>query len=196
MARVQGFAFTIFDDTDQAALDKVAPVYDLFHERGLRTTNRSGLLMRMGRGLRGGVTCEDPGYLAWTLDLRARGFEIGYHGATSVTSTRDRAVAGIERFRAIYGHYPQSMSNHKDNIDSIYWGADRLSGGYPVSAYNLMTRFRRSGYSRGHREGDPHFWGDVCQATIRYVRNFTFSDIAHAGRLPRDALITIPNGLM
>ena len=40
-----------------------------------------------------------------------------------------------------------------------------------------MTHNSRSGAFRGHLEGDPLFWGDICLAKIRYVRNFTYSDI-------------------
>ena len=30
---------------------------------------------------------------------------------------------------------------------------------------------------RGHVEGDPLFWGDLCRDRVRYVRNFTFADV-------------------
>jgi hypothetical protein len=170
------FAFTIFDDTDLATLENVVPVYDVLHELGLRTTKSVWPLKGGGTPRIRGLTCEDPDYLAWTLALQVRGFEIGYHGATYVTASRALVSQAIERFRGIYGHYPLSMANHSGCAESIYWGADRVSGVNRL-AYNVMTRFSRSGTFKGHREGDPLFWGDICQAKVRYVRNFTYSDI-------------------
>jgi hypothetical protein len=40
-----------------------------------------------------------------------------------------------------------------------------------------MTHNSRNNTFRGHRDGDPLFWGDICKAKIRYVRNFTYRDI-------------------
>lgn len=176
MARGKAFAFTIFDDTDLATLENVAPVYELLRRLGLRTTKSVWALKGDGTPRIGGLTCEDPDYLAWTLELQASGFEIGSHGGTYVTSPRDQVIHSMERFRELYGHYPLSLANHSGCAESIYWGADRVSGVNRL-AYNVMTRFSRRGAFRGHREGDPLFWGDVCQAKVRYVRNFTYADI-------------------
>ncbi len=170
------FAFTIFDDTDSATVELVRPVYDVLDNLGLRTTKSVWPLRGEGSPAFSGSTCEDPEYLAWTLGLQARGFEIGYHGATFVTSPRERVIAAIERFNDLYGHYPYSMANHLACGESIYWGADRVTGLNRL-VYNLLTRFRGSGRFRGHREGDPLFWGDICEEKIRYVRNFTFRGI-------------------
>lgn len=170
------FAFTVFDDTDGATVENVAPIYDFLTAIGLRTTKSVWPIAAKGLPAIGGATCEDPDYVAWTLDLQARGFEIGYHGASYITSPRDAALRAIERFRALYGHYPLSMANHADCEDSMYWGSDRVSGANRV-VYNLLTRFTRRGVFRGHREGDPLFWGDVCRDRVRYVRNFTYHDI-------------------
>jgi len=170
------FAFTVFDDTDLATLENVAPVYELLGDLGLRTTKSVWPLKGDGTPRIGGLTCEAPDYLAWTLALQARGFEIGYHGATYLTASRDLVSRAMERFRDIYGHYPLSLANHSGCAESIYWGADRVSGVNRL-VYNLMTRYSRSGVFRGHLEGDPLFWGDICQAKVRYVRNFTYRDI-------------------
>jgi hypothetical protein len=170
------FAFTIFDDTDLASLQRLAPVYSMLNDLGLRTTKSVWAVKGEGHPGVGGATCEDPEYLAWTLALQAHGFEIGSHGATYMTSTRARIVESLERFRTIYGHDPQSLANHTGCAESIYWGPDRVSGIHRL-AYNILTRFDRSDLFRGHREGDPLFWGDICRARVRYVRNFTFNDI-------------------
>lgn len=170
------FAFTIFDDTDNATVERVGPVYGLLDGLGLRATKSIWPLKGEGTPAIGGATCEDPDYLAWTLTLQAKGFEIGYHGATYVTSPRGRVIEAVERFRALYGHYPLSMANHAGCAESIYWGADRVTG-INRFGYNLLTGYKRNGVFRGHCEGDPLFWGDVCKAKVRYVRNFTFADI-------------------
>jgi hypothetical protein len=172
----KSFAFTIFDDTDLATVENVAPVYELLDRLGLRTTKSVWPVKGEGTPPLSGATSEDPKYLAWTLELQRRGFEIGYHGATFVTSPRTRVVEAIERFHTLYGHYPRSMSNHAGCEESIYWGPDRLSGANRV-AYNVLTGFRRTGVFRGHWQGDPLFWGDICRDRIRYVRNFQYSAI-------------------
>lgn len=170
------FAFTVFDDTDNATVERVGPVYDFLESLGLCATKSVWPLKGEGTPTVGGTTCEEPDYLAWTQGLQARGFEIGYHGASYVTSPRERVIVAIERFREFYGHYPLSMANHTGCAESIYWGTDRITGVNRLW-YNLLTRFKRNGTFRGHREGDPLFWGDVCKAKVRYVRNFTFTDI-------------------
>jgi hypothetical protein len=170
------FAFTIFDDTDLATVENVGPVYALFDELGLRTTKSVWAIKGDGTPNVGGLTCEDPAYLAWTLDLQARGFEIASHGATYATCPRESVARSLERFRELYGHYPVSLANHTGCRESIYWGEDRVSSLNRL-AYTAMTGFRRRGMFRGHREGDPLFWGDLCRARVRYVRNFTFAEI-------------------
>jgi len=49
--------------------------------------------------------------------------------------------------------------------------------GTPRLVYDLLTFYSRHGFSRGHVEGDRHFWGDLCRRWIKYVRNFVFADI-------------------
>ncbi len=172
----KAFAFTIFDDTDNATVANVGPVYDLLTDLGMRTTKSVWAIAAEGVPRIGGATCDDPDYLAWTLRLQALGFEIGSHGASPGTTRRENVIRSMDQFAALYGHDPKSFANHSGCFESIYWGEDRI-GGVSKLAYNLMTGFRRRGMFRGHREGDPLFWGDLCQARVRYVRNFTYADI-------------------
>jgi hypothetical protein len=172
----KAFAFTVFDDTDLATVENVAPVYESLGTLGLRTTKSVWAIRGAGTPVIGGSTGDDPEYLAWTRDLQAGGFEIASHGATYVTSPRDVVIRSLERFRELYGHYPVSLANHSGCADSIYWGPDRVTGVNRL-AYNVLTRFSRDGVFMGHREGDPLFWGDICRSTVKYVRNFTFRDI-------------------
>lgn len=168
------FAFTVFDDTDLATVENVPPVYGFLTDCGFRTTKSVWPLD--GKTLKGqGATCEDQSYLEWLLSVQARGFEIGFHGATSHSSLREDTVRGMERFKELFGHYPFSITNHFGCRESIYWGSYRLTG-FNRFIYNLVTVSRRNGF-RGHIEEDPHFWGDICRERVKYVRNFTFPHI-------------------
>ena len=122
------FAFTVFDDTDLSTLENVSPVYKFLEDLGFRTTKSVWSVRGAGTPQIGGTTCEDPDYLAWTLELQASGFAIGSHGATYLTASRDLVDRSIERFREMYGHYPLAMANHAGCAESIYWGPDRVSG--------------------------------------------------------------------
>ena len=172
----RAFAFTVFDDTDNATVQNVGPVYDLLDDLGVRTTKSVWAMAGGGVPDIGGPTCDVPAYRDWTLRLQAAGFEIGSHGATPSTSPREVVARSLARFRDIFGHDPDALANHAECRESIYWGEDRV-GGTSRLAYNLMTGFRRRGVFRGHREGDPLFWGDMCRQRIRYVRNFTYPGV-------------------
>lgn len=170
------FAFTIFDDTDLATEDNVRRVYDLLEDLGFRTTKSVWPLGGTERSAPWGSTCEDPRYLEWIYRLRDAGFEIGYHLAAHRSSTRSETLRGIERFRELFGQDPWIMANHADCVESMYWGNSRLTG-MNEAMYNVLTRFHNRDRFKGHVEGDPHFWGDICRDRIRYVRNFVFSGI-------------------
>jgi hypothetical protein len=172
----RAFAFSIFDDTDNATVDNVGPVYSLLRDLGLRTTKSVWATAGEGVPHIGGATCDDTRYREWTLELQAAGFEIGSHGASPATSPRQVVVRSLQRFRDIYGRDPDTLANHSGCLESIYWGEDRVSGAARL-AYNMMTGFQRRGLFRGHREGDPLFWGDLCRDRVRYVRNFTYAGV-------------------
>jgi hypothetical protein len=170
------FAFTVFDDTDRGTLDNLSPVYTLLSDLGFRTTKSVWPIAGRRTALIPGATCEEPGYRKWTLELQARGFEIGYHNATFHSSTRIETELALDRFREIYGAYPRTAANHAENAEAIYWGPDRLTGSLR-HGYSLLRELRGAERFRGHVSGDIHFWGDLCKETIKYVRNFVFNDI-------------------
>jgi hypothetical protein len=66
--------------------------------------------------------------------------------------------------------------NHADCRENIYWGDARLSG-WRRALYNVVTKGRRRNSFRGHLQGDPLFWGDLCRERVRYVRNFVFNEL-------------------
>jgi hypothetical protein len=171
------FAFSIFDDPDSQTLEQSQAVYGLLADLGLRTTksvwpNAADPQLASDPG----VTCGHPAYVEWLLQLQQLGFEIGYHNATSHTSAREQTLQGLDRFKLLFGHQPHTMSNHYYCQESIYWGAERLSG-VPRHLYNALTLGRNRGQSFGHVQKDPRFWGDLCRERVRYVRNFVFGDI-------------------
>lgn len=170
------FAFTIFDDTDFAVVANVGPVYALLRDLGMRTTKSVWPIAGNQTPVCGGATSEDSEYLRWVKGLQADGFEIGYHMATYHTSDRAQTKRGLDRFAGLFGAPPRTMANHSACRENIYWGDARLSGMRRL-AYNALTRFRHYRKFRGHLDGDPLYWADLCRERVTYVRNFVFEDI-------------------
>ncbi len=179
----KAFAFTIFDDTDFATVEKVAPVYSLLADCGLRTTKSCWPVGGdPAKGFGAGETVEDPACLQWLLKLQEQGFEIGWHSATWHGLPRREVQAALEVFAQRFGHYPITAANHS-NYEGIYWGDARLTG-FHAFLYNLLTMYRNTGTHRGHVEGDDFFWGDLCRKKLKYFRNFVFQDINTLNRCP------------
>lgn len=172
----KNFAFTIFDDTDLATLENTPPVYDFLYDLGFLTTKSVWPVRGKRNPLIGGSTCEDNDYLKWVIELGEKGFEICMHNVTYHTSPREYTIYGIEKFKQLFGHYPYSCANHAGCGESIYWGDSRLTG-LNKMIYNLLLRFRHHNKFKGHIEGDPLFWGDICHEKIKYVRDFVFGEI-------------------
>ncbi|HEY8133456.1 MAG TPA: hypothetical protein VII12_16390 [Thermoanaerobaculia bacterium] len=170
------FAFTIFDDPDSQTLEVAREVYPLLKDCGLRTTKAVWPVRGNGIPSDHGSTCDDPGLVPWLKNLQADGFEIGYHNATSHTSTRSETLHGLERFAELFGHFPHASANHYYCDEGVYWGDDRLTG-LNRAVYNLLTRGRNRNRYAGHLPGHAYFWGDLCQQRIKYVRNFVFAEI-------------------
>ena len=96
-----------------------------------------------------------------------------YHNTTFNSSKRLEIDNGLKKFLHLFGHSPRVMANHSDNKENIYWGSDRLSGLRKI-IYNIITRFKKNNYYKGHDNSSLYFWGDLCQKNITYVRNFVF----------------------
>jgi hypothetical protein len=176
------FAFSIFDDCDWASTERVKPVYDLLTRLGMRAT-KSVWVNESDEPVNDGATCNDEEYLNWVLDLQRQGFEIGLHNVAPGTSTRRQVEEGVRRFRQLFGNVMMAHANHTGCREGIYWGDARLSG-WRRDLYNLLTRGSRGGH-RGHVEGDPLFWGDLCRNHVRYVRNFVFPDLNTLAMCPQ-----------
>jgi hypothetical protein len=170
------FAFSVVDDTDSATIENVKPVYDLLAELGMKTTKTAWMFRGDGAPTDCGTTCEEPEYLDWLLSLQQQGFEIAFHNAAPCTSSREETRVALARFRELFGTKDILFCNHGGCEQNIYWGSARLSEWRRV-LYNFVTRGKKKNSFRGHIEGDPLFWGDLCQQHVRYVRNFVFDEL-------------------
>lgn len=191
------FAFTILDDTDVATLANVRPIYDLFHDLGMRTTKTVWPVgcPEGSPNFSASDTLDDESYRNFVVDLHARGFEITWHGPTMESSRRERVIHGLQRFREIFGFAPRIHVNHAHNRDNLYWGHERLDD--PLLRF-LMRRASgtSNGYFGGHRPDSEFWWGDLCQESFEYARNLTCNQINTASfnpsmpyRDPRRALV-------
>jgi hypothetical protein len=171
----RSFAFTVVDDTDGSTVANVKPVYDLLQELGLRTT-KTVWMQRSSRPdqFAASGTMQDGDYAAFVLDLHRKGFEIALHMAAPGPSRREETIAAYDAFRRTFGADPAINANHSMNTENLYWGRDRFDGALLRWLYGRMTPWESF---RGHEEGSEWFWGDVCRARTRYLRNFTFDEI-------------------
>jgi hypothetical protein len=176
----KSFAFTIVDDTDCSTVENTKPVYDLLADNGLLTTKTVWPLSATGKPITSGDTLENPKYRAWVLELATQGFEIAMHGVSDGSSDRQRIIEGLHRYRELLGDNPILNTihvNHTGQKEALYWGAGRLDP--PVRW--LYARYRQHCGSQASSWGidqlSPHFWGDLCQQHIKYVRNLVFANI-------------------
>jgi hypothetical protein len=179
------FAFTILDDTDDATVANVKPLYDLLFELGLRTTKTVWPLdcPEGSANYFAGSTLNDADYLRFAHELHERGFELTWHAATMESSTRERTIRGLEVFKREFGHYPSLHCNHGENRENIYWGDKR----YRNPLLRLMHRAVRRGATpefSGDEEESAYFWGDLCRRHFRFVRGFTWYDVNTLRRDP------------
>ncbi len=176
------FAFTVFDDTERATVENNRAIYGFLRDLGMRTTKSVWPVAGpRDPDLPGpSPTCEEPEYLDFCLQLQREGFEIALHNVTYHTSDRALTQRGFDRFRELFGHDPVSLANHSTNHEGLYWGPARLSG-WRSALYSMLQRGQRF---RGHVPGDPLFWGDICKERVRYVRNFTYTDLNTLNNVP------------
>ena len=166
------FAFTICDDTDDATVENVGPVYELLAEFGLRTTKTVWVFPPDPAHGFTGECLMDEAYRDFVLSLRDQGFEIALHGVRSGDSSRKMIEEGLARFEEILGFPPTVHVNHAQNRDNVYWGNAwrplwRRLLGAPDPAQDF----------EGDQRGSPYFWGDLVRERIRYVRGRTFRHI-------------------
>jgi len=167
------FVFTIIDDTDDALLENIRPVYNYLTERRIFITKTVWVYPPRDSASKGD-SLSNPEYLRYMLELKRRGFEIALHNVGSGDYTRDEILRGLEKYKELIGEYPKIHINHSHNPDNVYSGAKRF--GFPV---NLLVRFIYHKYSRFHGddESSPYFWGDIHKRVIKFSRNYEFDEL-------------------
>lgn len=177
------FAFSIFDDTDNATVDNTKPVYDLLFDCGMPSTKSVWVYPPRGRFT--GSSLEDRQYREFIVELKSRGFEIGLHNVGDGHFNRAEIVKAFEIFNQLIGQYPSIHVNHVSNPDNLYWWDRRFE--WPFSTiYRWYLHLRRRPLPAGGENIEsPYFWGDLAKKNIRYIRNLTFNEINTLRRDPR-----------
>ncbi len=157
------FAFTIIDDTDNAEIENIRPVYEFLAKIGLKTTKTVWSLPPEDDY--DGFSLKNYSYRQFIKKLQREGFEIALHSVGSGRMTRQDILDGLEIFRQFIGEYPKIQINHDQNPDSIYWGVKRFS---------LLRPFWRWSRFQGENPNSAFFWGDYHKKIIKYTRNFTY----------------------
>jgi hypothetical protein len=170
------FAFTIFDDTDLATVENVKPIYDLLYQLGIITTKSVWVFPTsdVNNEYYHSQTLSDSDYLNFIKSLHDKEFEIASHNASMNSSRRENILKAIDVFKEKLGFYPNAHANHTNNIENIYWGHERFD--IPILRF-IMRYLSKSSGSTGHKVNSPHFWGDICQKHLTYVRNLVFKEI-------------------
>lgn len=175
----KSFAFSILDDTDDSTVRNVRPIYELLAELGIRTTKTVWSLesSRPSRQFFAGDTLQKAGYLEFVHELVERGVELAWHCASKESSARTRTLEAFDYFSREFGFVPEIHCNHGSNQENLYWGPDRYRNAIVRFVMRMYAKLRRAPEFSGEAPDSPYFWGDLCKQHIRFVRNYTFSDI-------------------
>jgi len=169
-----GYYFTMIDDTDDATLENVAPVYELLYEYKIFITKTVWVYPPRDK-YSFGDSLQRKEYLEFIKDLCAKGFEIGIHNVGSGDYNRAEILKGIEEFKDKLGFYPKIHVNHSYNKDSIYGGYKRFN--WP---FNYIVKLLYPQYSSvflGDESSSKYFWGDKHKKVIKFSRNHEFKGI-------------------
>ena len=168
----KSFAFSIFDDTDNATVENIRPVYALLNELGIKIT-KTVWPLRSDPGDRFfSQSLQNQDYLDFILELQASGFEIGYHGARGGSNPRQITLEALDLFREKLGHDPYAYAHHAPALENLYWGGQRTRWSV-LKPFTSYCSQHQAFY--GSTQGSRYFWGDLCRARIRYVRNYGFT---------------------
>jgi hypothetical protein len=168
------FKISIVDDTDDAVLENIKPVYDFLHSKGIRITKTVWVYPPRDRQS-SGDSLQRTEYLDFIRDLHQKGFEIALHNVGSGDYTREEIVKGLEEFKDKLGFYPKIHINHSYNKDSIYGGTKRFNWPFNKIVNALYPQY--AGEFQGEIEGSPYFWGDLHKEMITYNRNHEFKNL-------------------
>lgn len=166
------FFFTIVDDTDDATLENIKPIYDFLYDKNILITKTIWVYPPLDPYSKGDSLMNEK-YAEYIKNLSDRGFEIGIHnigsGNDKASYKREDILAGLEIFKEKLGFYPSVCVNHSYNPDSIYGGYKRFNFPFNYLVRKFYPQYGRTFY--GEEEDSPYFWGDKYKEIIRYSRN-------------------------
>jgi len=174
------FAFTIVDDTDNATVANVKPVYDYLLSKGIKTTKTCWAYPSREKAVTG-QCLQDEDYTEFLKDIQSKGTELAFHNAGSGAFTRQETLAALEEFKCKLGAYPTLHVNHRKNRENLYWGRERFSGIIRLM-YGFKQKKRRFD---GVNPESEYFWGDFAKEHIKYIRNRTFNGLNTLKEDPR-----------
>ncbi len=165
------FAFTIVDDTDNATIENIKPIYDLLHDLKLFTTKT--VWVYPSRDRFSGECLQDANYLQFIKDLKNKGFEIGLHGVGSGDFTREEILKGLQLYEDFLGEKPSMHINHAQNSHNLYHGN---RGGSKLLQWYAKRKAPNDSYY-GEIKESKYYWGDWAKKNIKYTRGRTFEQI-------------------
>lgn len=166
------FYFSIIDDTDDATLENIKPVYDFLYSKGILISKTVWVYPPLDEPSSGDCLQRDE-YAEYIKELKQRGYEIGLHNVGSADYdspyTREKILAGLEFFEQRLGFKPTICVNHSYNPDSVYGGYKRFNPLMAAVVKKLYKQYGRTFY--GEVEGSEYFWGDKHKELFKYSRN-------------------------
>ena len=140
-------AFTIVHDADDAYSERLAPLFDVFDEYGIKITasvfafwdkddNPADLWTKWNTtdpfGKPKAVPLAHPPECEFYESLAANGHEIALHTASDGHDTRDVIIDAFEFYKSVFGHHPATYVEHRDNLQNLC-----NSGSDPRSPYYI-----------------------------------------------------------
>ena len=166
------FYFSIIDDTDDATLENIRPVYDFLYEQGIKISKTVWVYPALDEQSSGDCLQRDE-YADYIKVLHERGYEIGLHNVGSADYdspyTREKILEGLDFFEKRLGFKPTICVNHSYNPDSVYGGYKRFNNPMAWVVKKLYKQYGRTFY--GEVEDSPYFWGDKHKELFKYSRN-------------------------
>lgn len=150
-------AFTFTDDADYGKLAYLKPIYAYLnsqHMYGLKTVWVRDSNDKWGRYWNWRAeTTNNTDYYNWTLDLKLEGFNIGMHTVSGSDDTREQTIWGYEKFKKLYGYYPEVNILHSNNLENLW-----------------ESPFKHSHPVFGADKNSTYYWADICKDKTKYVR--------------------------
>lgn len=149
------FGFTIVHDADDAYSARLAPIFKVFDEFGIKITATAfafwadwaehGEIWKRWRLeypflAPKALPLEDPCELDFYRSLVENGHEVGLHSASDTDDKRSETIRAFEFFRKHFGYYPQVYVEHRDNLQN-----HQRQGANPESEYYLTDILNRYG---------------------------------------------------